>query len=57
MIFGAGKLAHYLADHGWEKIPPGADHTYLVIEAIDNDQMMIADNQRDDDVSHLAASR
>lgn len=71
MIFGAGKLAHYLADHGWSKIPtgeqqpgdvgvcydnnpspPGADHVYLVIETIDNDKMMIADNQRDDDVIH-----
>lgn len=71
MIWGAGKLAHYLAAHGWQKIavgqqqagdvgvcfdnnpsPPGADHIYLVIETIDTDRMIIADNQRDEDETH-----
>lgn len=76
MIFGAGKLAHFLAEQGWKKIPvgaqqpgdigvcydndpspPGSDHVYLVIEVIDGDKMMIADNQRNEDVTHERYAR
>ncbi|HEY0412727.1 MAG TPA: hypothetical protein VGD66_06280 [Allosphingosinicella sp.] len=32
--------------------PPGADHIYLVIEAKDADEMLIADNQRTADAPH-----
>lgn len=71
MIFGAGKLAHFLAEQGWKKVavgaqqpgdvgvcydnnpsPPGADHVYLVIETLGPDKMMIADNQRDENITH-----
>jgi hypothetical protein len=33
--------------------PPGADHIYLVIDALDADKMLIADNQRTADAPHI----
>jgi hypothetical protein len=32
--------------------PPGADHIYLVVQALGDDEMMIADNQRTTDAPH-----
>jgi hypothetical protein len=36
--------------------PPGADHIYLVIEAIDDDRMMIADNQNTANAPHARSA-
>lgn len=33
--------------------PPGADHIYLVVDALDSDKMLVADNQRDTDAPHV----
>jgi len=36
MIFGAGKLAHYLAENGWHKIPVGAQQPGDIGVCFDN---------------------
>lgn len=33
--------------------PAGADHIYLVVQRIDSDQMLVADNQRQTDAPHI----
>ena len=37
--------------------PPGADHIYLVVEVIDEDKMMIADNQNTANAPHARSAR
>ena len=36
---------------------PGADHIYLVVEALDQDKMLIADNQNKADAPHARSAR
>lgn len=37
--------------------PPGADHIYLVIEVLDDDQMKVTDNQNREDSPHSRSAR